>query len=72
MVRGFYCLSCGYVPPKGVNVYSIYRYFQHGKKELIAEGLTLAEVKEHCSSNDTRGMLPSGEQWFDGFVKDSE
>lgn len=69
MVEGFYCLSCGYVPEKGVRMYSIYRYFEHSEKELIAEGLTLDEVKEHCSNILTSGFDPiKQERWFDGFV----
>mgnify|MGYP003577552878 CR=1 FL=1 len=83
IVKGFYCTNCGYVPEKETitmdkflekketnKMYSIYRYFEHGEKELIAEGLTLEQVKKHCSSPNTHGVTDTGKQWFDGFIKE--
>ena len=44
--------------------YSIIRYYRdHDETDLIADGLTLEEAREHCNSKDTRG-----EGWFDGYT----
>lgn len=44
--------------------YSIIRYYRdHNGTDLIADGLTLEEAREHCRQADTRG-----EGWFDGYT----
>jgi hypothetical protein len=56
-----------------MTTYKIIRFFADFEqdREVIATGLSLEEVKEHCSRQDTRAVDEFGEVvWFDGF--DSE
>lgn len=39
-------------------------------RRTIAEGLTLAEAREHCKDPDTRGTDDNGNPWFDGFEEE--
>jgi hypothetical protein len=44
--------------------YSIVRFFRDPDKdeEIILDGLTLEEAREHCNREDTHG-----DGWFDGY-----
>lgn len=44
--------------------YEIVRFFEDSSKErvVLLHGLTLAQAKEYCSTEETRG-----DGWFDGF-----
>ena len=57
-------------------MYSIYRFFMEGGNELIAEGLTLKEAKEHCSDPNSSSHTCASSldhiaeefgPWFDGY-----
>jgi hypothetical protein len=48
--------------------YKIVRFYQDERsKEVIEEGLSLAEAQAHCQRPDTKG---SG--WFDGYEAEDE
>lgn len=48
----------GYLP-----TYCIKRFYRTDKEtEIIKEGLTILEAKEHCNDPETKG-----DDWFDGF-----
>lgn len=47
--------------------YRIVRYHRNDYPEIIEEGLSLAEVQEHCNNPETRG-----EDYFDGYEVESE
>lgn len=50
-----------------MKTYKIIRYYRDENKssELIVEGLSLEEAKEHCNSPETEG-----DDWFDGFCEE--
>jgi len=50
-----------------MKTYKIVRFYKDEDKEseIIKEGLTMEEAKEHCSSPDTEG-----DGWFDGFEEE--
>ena len=51
--------------------YAIIRFYSDGRpSKTIREDLTLAEAQEHCSYDDSEGLLEDGTQWFDGFEKE--
>lgn len=60
-----------------MTTYAIYRHFMNHPKQFIKGGLTLEEVKEHCSDPETssktctnaEGIRLAEEKgpWFDGF-----
>jgi hypothetical protein len=51
----------------------IKRFHMNGNSEIIERGLTLAEAKEHCSREDTRGgSYDDGTAWFDGYESDED
>jgi hypothetical protein len=60
-----------------MTTYKIIRNFMHHPSEVIAEGLTLKEAKEHCSDPETSSRKCTSEEgialtnrmgpWFDGF-----
>lgn len=50
-----------------MSTYQIIRFRYDAPNEVIREGLTLEEAKEHCEDPAT-----SGEGWFDGFQKEDE
>lgn len=60
-----------------MTTYSITRRFFNGGSELITEGLTLEEVREHCNDSDSssrtctteEGLALTAERgpWFDGY-----
>lgn len=52
---------------KEAGTYSIIRFKMNEDNEVIATGLSLDEVKEHCSRSDTHG-----EGWFDGWTAEFE
>lgn len=45
--------------------YKIIRFFKDGERQIVAEGVTLDEAREHCKSKSTEG-----ENWFDGYQKE--
>tara|TARA_R100001086_G_C11672132_1_gene213226 strand:- start:234 stop:464 length:231 start_codon:yes stop_codon:yes gene_type:complete len=45
--------------------YKIIRYQFYGEPEVIKQGLTIEEAKEHCNDPSTEGI-----DWFDGFTKE--
>jgi len=45
-----------------MRTYKIIRFYKDKEAEIIKEGLTLEEAKEHCNREDTQG-----ENWFDGY-----
>jgi hypothetical protein len=48
--------------------YRIVRRFEKlAYHEVISEGLTLEEAKEHCSSDETKGSCPNTGRWMDTF-----
>ena len=47
--------------------YKIIRFKFKAENEVIATGLTLEEVQEHCNRDDTKN---EEEGWFDGFTKE--
>lgn len=55
--------------------YNIVRYYQSGKRKTIRNGLTLEQVQDWCSREDTHEVIikqRTGEKiimWFDGYVK---
>jgi hypothetical protein len=48
-------------------LYRIIRLYRDdiGYRDIIKEGLTLKEAKEHCKSEDTHG-----DGWFDGYEQE--
>jgi len=48
-----------------MKTYRIVRFFKDKESEIIKEGLSLEEAKEHCQDPDTKG-----EGWFDGFEEE--
>ena len=45
--------------------YKIIRFNKNGNREVIKEGLTLDEAKEHCQDESTHG-----EDFFDGYERE--
>lgn len=49
-----------------MKTYKIIRYYRDNfSKDIIQEGLTLAEAQEHCQREDTKG-----DGWFDGYSEE--
>jgi hypothetical protein len=46
-----------------METYKIVKFIRDGENETVAEGLSLAEAKEYCQSEES-----SGEGWFCGFT----
>lgn len=42
------------------------RFFKDGEKVIVARGLTLEEVQEHCNDPKTHG-----DDWFDGYTEEN-
>lgn len=63
-----------------MSTYKIVRFFQNHPKEIIDTGLTLEQVKKHCSdpessskectSIDSREVTANCGPWFDGWYKE--
>lgn len=50
--------------------YKIVRFFEDGRNsKTINKGLTLEEAQAHCQDPSTRGVMPDGTRWFDGYTK---
>ncbi len=50
-----------------MDTYRVVRYRRNDDKEVLVRGLTLEQAQAHCQRDDTKG-----DDWFDGYERDTD